>query len=77
MRDWFDFSQITANYVSGLGFPTDRHAGIVGNFKDKIKVKQVYKLIALKPKSYLMLTVKATMYYQIVKCYYQCTFTKP
>ena len=62
MRDWFDFSEIPADHVSGLGSPNDFHGDIVGYFKDKMKGKQVYELIALKPKSYSVRTIKATLY---------------
>ena len=62
MREWFDFSEIPADHVSGLGSPNDPHGGVVGYFKDEMKNKQVYELIALNPKSYSVRTVKATMY---------------
>ena len=60
--DWFYFSEIPANHVSGLGAPNDPPRGVVGYFKDEMKGEQVYELIALKPKSYLVRTVKATPY---------------
>ena len=62
MRDWFDFSEIFADHVSGLGAPYDSHGGVVGYFKDEMKGEQVYEVIALKPKSYSVRTVKATIY---------------
>ena len=62
MRDWFDFSEIPADHVSGLGAPNDPHGGVVGYFKDEMKGEQVYEVIALKPKSYSVCSVKATMY---------------
>ena len=62
MRDWFDFSEIPANHVSGLGAPNDPHGGVVGYFKDEMKGEQVYEVISLKPKSYSVCSVKATMY---------------
>ena len=34
----------------------------MGYFKDEMKGEQVYEVIALKPKSYSVRTVKATMY---------------
>ena len=37
MRDWFDFSEIPADHVSGLGAPNDPHGGVVGYFKDEMK----------------------------------------
>ena len=51
MRDWFDFSEIPANHMSGLGAPNDPHGGVVGYFKDEMKGEQVYEVLALKPKS--------------------------
>ena len=60
MRDWFDFSEIPANHVSGLEGPNDPHGG--GYFEDEMKGEQVYEVIALKPKSYSVCLVKATMY---------------
>ena len=60
--EWFDFSEIPADHVSGLGAPNDPHSGVVGYFKDEIKGEQVYELIVLKPKSNSVRTVKATMY---------------
>ena len=48
--------------MSGLGAPNDPHGGVVGYFKDEMKGEQVYELIALKPKSYSVRTVKASLY---------------
>ena len=62
MRDWFDFYEIPANHVSGLCAPKDPHGGVVGYFKDEMKGEQVYEVIALKPKSYSVCSVKAAMY---------------
>ena len=44
-----------------LGAPNDPHGGVVEYFKDEMKGEQVYEVIALKPKSYLVCSVKATM----------------
>ena len=62
MRDWFDFNELPADHMSGLGAPNDPHGGVVGYFKDEMKGEQVYELIALKLKSYSVRTVKASMY---------------
>ena len=45
MREWFDFSEISADHVSGLGSPNDPHGGVVGYFKDEMKGEQVYEMI--------------------------------
>ena len=63
MREWFDFGEVPANHVSGLGSAAgDPHAGVIGYFKDESKGDQVYEVIALRPKSYSIQTVKATRY---------------
>ena len=62
MRDWFDFSEIPANHLNGLGAPNYPHGAVVGYFKDEMKGEQVYEVIALKPKSYSVCSVKATIY---------------
>ena len=62
MRDWIDVSETPADHVSGLGVPNDPNGGVGGYFKDEMKGEQVYELIALKPKSYSVRTVKATIY---------------
>ena len=42
MRDWFDFWEVPADHVSGLGSAGgDPHAGVIGNFKDESKGDQV------------------------------------
>ena len=48
--------------MSGLGPSNDLHVGVVGYFKDEMKGEQVYELIALKPKSYSVRSVKASLY---------------
>ena len=35
MREWFDFSEIPADHVSGLNAPNDPHGGVVGYLKIK------------------------------------------
>ena len=62
MRDWFDFSEIPAHHVSGLGAPHDPHGGVVGYFKDEMKGEQVYAVITLKRKSYSVRIIKASLY---------------
>ena len=62
IRDWFDFFEISVDQMSRLKAPSDPHGGVVAYFKDEIKGEQVYELIALKPKSNLVRTIKATMY---------------
>ena len=63
MRDWFEFGEVPSDHVSGLGSAGgDPHAGVIGYFKDESKGDQVYEVIALRPKSYSIQTVKATLY---------------
>ena len=62
MRDWFDFSEIPVDHISGLGTAADPHAGVVGYFKDESKGDPVYEVIALRPKTYSVQTVKACKY---------------
>ena len=48
--------------MCGLWASNDPHGGLVGYFIDEMKGEQVYELIALKPKSYSVRTVKASLY---------------
>ena len=62
MCEGFNFSETPADHVSWLGYLNDPYSGVVGYFKDEMKGEPVYELIAIKPNSYLVRTVKATMY---------------
>ena len=37
MCDWFDFSEIPSDHVSGVAAPNDPHSGVVSYFKDEMK----------------------------------------
>jgi len=61
LRDAFDFSEIPANHLSGLGCPKDPHAGEVGYFKDECKGDPIVEFVGLRPKMYSFTVCKATL----------------
>ena len=53
LRDAFDFSEISPNYLSNLGRAgAELHAGAVGYFKNETKCDPIIEFVGLRPKMY-------------------------